>query len=291
MTIRSMTGFGKAEKEINGKKFAAEIRSLNGKQLDFSVRLPQAYRYIEAEIRQALSHKIGRGKIDMTVSVENTTDKAGSKINAEIFKAYYKKLKDIVSDLGIDIDKQDVVSSIMRFPDIISADADELCKEDTAMLVECCNAAFENLDAYRTKEGGALIEDIAARVETIKTNVDELETFESGRIAAIKAGIKSGLEKLSVEIDKNRFEQELIYYIEKLDITEEKVRLRQHCDYFRNTIACEETPGRKLGFISQEMGREINTIGSKSNDAGMQRIVVGMKDELEKIKEQLLNIL
>ena len=290
--VRSMTGYGKAEQEIQGKKITVEIRSLNSKQLDLNVKLPMSYREYELELRAEIAKKLVRGKSDLFVFVETVKEEAPATINKEVFGCYYDQIKQVSEQLGISLANEPVVQTILRMPDVLHVERQEVTEEEVAALKQSVQGALRELEKFRAQEGAALIADILHRVEKIENLVTTIEPFEKGRIDVIKNRIASNLAEFVPQaiIDQNRFEQELIFYVEKLDITEEKVRLRNHCKYFREICDAEEAPGRKLGFVAQEMGREINTLGSKANDADIQKMVVQMKDELEKIKEQLQNI-
>lgn len=288
-----MTGYGKAEQEIQGKKITVEIRSLNSKQLDLNVKLPMSYREYELELRAEIAKKLVRGKSDLFVFVETVKEEAPATINKEVFGCYYDQIKQVSEQLGISLANEPVVQTILRMPDVLHVERQEVTEEEVAALKQSVQGALRELEKFRAQEGAALIADILHRVEKIENLVTTIEPFEKGRIDVIKNRIASNLAEFVPQaiIDQNRFEQELIFYVEKLDITEEKVRLRNHCKYFREICDAEEALGRKLGFVAQEMGREINTLGSKANDADIQKMVVQMKDELEKIKEQVLNIL
>ena len=290
-----MTGYGKAETVVNGKKITAEIRSLNSKQLDLSVRIPAVYRQTEYEIRSDASRRLKRGKADITVSYE-VTDGAGTvTINRLAFADYLRQLREICSADGLawgDNDLQAaVVPAILRLPEVVQNDAAVIPEEEIAALRRTVTEALDRLDAFRQQEGEILIADLLKRVDKIEELLGGVEPYEKERTVTIKARIRENIEAMNIPVDSIRLEQEMIYYLEKLDVTEEKVRLKNHCRYFREVARGEEEPGRKLGFIAQEIGREINTLGSKANQADIQRIVVQMKDELEKIKEQLLNLL
>lgn len=289
--IKSMTGFGRGEASLPNKKITVEIRSLNSKQLDLSVRMPAAYRQMEYDIRSTAQRAIQRGKVDISINIECAAAESTGKIDREIFKSYLQQTIDALGYSNIDADYDAIVPAILRMPGVISIEADTISEEETAALMSAVNEAINNLDAFRRQEGEILINDLLARVDKIEHYKAEVEPYEAARSENIKNRIRENLAKLSVEVDQNRLEQEMIFYIEKLDITEEKVRLTNHCRYFREVAALEEGVGRKLGFIAQEMGREINTLGSKANESTMQILVVKMKDELEKIKEQVLNIL
>ena len=286
--IRSMTGFGKAERLAPNKKFSVEIRSLNSKQLDLGLRLPAVYRQSEYEIRNIIARTIQRGKVDVFVTVESQAVETPARINKEVFREYLHQMTDTLAFAGIDADYDAIVPVIMRLPEVISTETESISDEEHAALIAATEAAAARLDAFRMQEGAILIADLLGRVDRIESYKEEVVPFEKARTETIKARILDNLEKLQADVDRNRLEQEMIFY---LDITEEKVRLANHCRYFREVAAGEEGAGRKLGFIAQEMGREINTMGSKANESNIQILVVKMKDELEKIKEQVLNIL
>lgn len=288
-----MTGYGKAETHADSKKISVEIRSLNGKQLDMAVRMPSLFRPLEYEIRSRIGKAAMRGKVDVHVSVESETASLPVGINRELFMSYYSVLKEIgegLQDRGRDIDPV-LITAILKMPDVVNSEPAEVSQQEQEALFTAVGDALEAFDAFRVQEGETLIEDLLARIDKIEAYRKDIEPFEVRRIQVIKERIRDNVASLAVPVDANRLEQEMIFYVEKLDITEEKVRLDNHCRYFREVAATEENAGRKLGFIAQEMGREINTLGSKANDSDMQRIVVMMKDELEKIKEQVLNIL
>ena len=286
-----MTGFGKGEAQYGDKKFRVELRSLNSKQLDLSVKLPGRYRAVEAEVRAIVTRELQRGKVDCFISVEAATAETSAHINREAFKAYVEELREVCDTNLLAPDSDALLRAVLRMPDVVTSEEQEVADEELAAIVAATQEAAKQLDAFRVQEGAILIADLLRRIELIEGYRHEVEPFEKARVEVIKSRIRENIEKLGVEVDNNRLEQEMIYYIEKLDITEEKVRLDNHCRYFREVAAEEEAAGRKLGFIAQELGREINTMGSKSNEANMQRLVVQMKDELEKIKEQVLNIL
>ena len=289
--IKSMTGFGKGEAVLPNKKIIVEVRSLNSKQLDLSVRMPGIFRQKEFELRSVAGAAIQRGKADITVTVENTTVNTSATVNKEIFKEYMRQVNEALSYAGTSADYDAIVPAVLRMPEVVSTQAESLSEEESAALMQALNIALEQFNAFREQEGATLIADLLRRVDLIEEYKCQVEPYEATRAETIKNRIRENLAQLKVDIDTNRLEQEMIFYIEKLDITEEKVRLKNHCNYFREVAASEEAVGRKLGFIAQEMGREINTLGSKSNEANMQILVVKMKDELEKIKEQVLNIL
>ena len=294
--IKSMTGYGKAEATVSNRKITVEIRSLNSKQLDLSIKLPAAYRPFEYDIRALTQQRMLRGKADMFISVELTEGQTAVTIDPQAFGAHYRAMTEICRSNGIAISDPTVnaalVQSIMRMPDVVSSDQSEISEQEQQALMQCVTEALDRLDAFRIREGRGLVGDMLNRVDKIKASISEIEPFESSRIDTIRARILDGLASIGVEAnDNSRLEQEMIFYLEKLDITEEKVRLANHCKYFHEVAEGEEAPGRKLGFIAQEMGREVNTLGSKANNCDIQRIVVHMKDELEKIKEQVLNLL
>ena len=289
--VKSMTGFGKGEAALRNKKITVEIRSLNSKQLDLSLRLPAVYRQSEYEIRNLIARTIQRGKVDVFVTVESQAVETSARINREVFREYLRQMNDTLSFSGIDAGYDAILPVIMRLPDVVATEAEAISEEEHAALIAAAEAAAAQLDAFRTQEGAILIADLLRRVELIEQYKTEVVPFEKARTETVKARILDNLSKLAVDVDRNRLEQEMIFYLEKLDITEEKVRLTNHCNYFREVASSEEGAGRKLGFIAQEMGREINTMGSKANEPNIQILVVKMKDELEKIKEQVLNIL
>ena len=289
--VKSMTGFGKGEAALRTKKITVEIRSLNSKQLDLSLRLPAVYRQSEYEIRNLIARTIQRGKVDVFVTVESQAVETSARINREVFREYLRQMNDTLSFSGIDAGYDAILPVIMRLPDVVATEAEAISEEEHAALLAAVEAAAAHLDAFREQEGAILIADLLRRVELIEQYKTEVVPFEKARTETVKARILDNLSKLAVDVDRNRLEQEMIFYLEKLDITEEKVRLTNHCNYFREVASSEEGAGRKLGFIAQEMGREINTMGSKANEPNIQILVVKMKDELEKIKEQVLNIL
>ena len=289
--VKSMTGFGKGEATLQNKKITVEIRSLNSKQLDLGLRLPAVYRQSEYEIRNIITRTVLRGKVDVFVTVESQAVETPARINKEVFREYLHQMTDTLAFAGIDADYDAIVPVIMRLPEVVSTETESISDEEHAALIAATEAAAARLDAFRMQEGAILIADLLGRVDRIESYKEEVVPFEKARTETIKARILDNLEKLQADVDRNRLEQEMIFYLEKLDITEEKVRLANHCRYFREVAAGEEGAGRKLGFIAQEMGREINTMGSKANESNIQILVVKMKDELEKIKEQVLNIL
>ena len=293
--IKSMTGFGKGEAALRNKKITVEIRSLNSKQLDLSLRLPAVYRQSESELRALVTRLLQRGKVDVSVSVESQVTETSARINREVFAAYAARLREAARAAGLTTDTPEwdaaALQTLMRLPDVVSTESETISDEEHAALLAATEAAAAQLDAFRTQEGATLIADLLRRVDLIEQYKNEVVPFEQARTETIRARILDNIAKLGVDVDRNRLEQEMIFYLEKLDITEEKVRLTNHCRYFREVAAEEEGVGRKLGFIAQEMGREINTLGSKANETNIQILVVKMKDELEKIKEQVLNIL
>ena len=288
---KSMTGFGKAEVAANGKTFTAEIRSLNSKQLDLGLRTPSAYRELENDIRTLVAKRVVRGKVDLSISVASTDASNASRIDKALFAEYLRQMDEALAYAEITADYEVLIPCVMKMPNVIQTDAAEISESEKRAIMKAVEVAIDKLDAFRQQEGTILINDLLRRVDLIEELRNEIIPFEASRAEAIRQRIREGIEKLGVEVDNNRLEQEMIFYIEKLDITEEKVRLENHCKYFREVADNEEQAGRKLGFIAQEMGREINTTGSKANQHDIQKIVVKMKDELEKIKEQVLNIL
>ena len=288
---KSMTGFGKSEVVINGKTITAEIRSLNSKQLDLGLKTPAAYRELENDIRSLVSKRVVRGKVDLLVSVVSTEVATASRIDKPLFAAYIKQMNEALAYAGVEVDYEAIIPVVMKMPNVIQADTADASEEEKKAVMAAVEGAIDKLEAFRKQEGAILIADLLRRVDLIEQMRNEIIPFEATRTEAVRQRIREGIEKLGVEVDNNRLEQEMIFYIEKLDITEEKVRLENHCKYFREVAATEEAAGRKLGFIAQEMGREINTTGSKANQHDIQKLVVKMKDELEKIKEQVLNIL
>ncbi|MBQ5831176.1 MAG: YicC family protein [Alistipes sp.] len=286
-----MTGFGKSEVSLPTKKITVEVRSLNSKQLDLSVKLPGIYRSYEFDIRSKAAAAIVRGKSDISITVENTAVQTSATVNKELFREYLHQVSDALAFSGADAAYDAILPVVMRMPDVVSTQAEGVSEEEHAALMQAVDEALAHFSAFREQEGAILIADLLKRVDNIEDYKLQVEPYEQARCETIRNRIREHLAQLQVEVDQNRLEQEMIFYIEKLDITEEKVRLKNHCRYFREVASSEEAAGRKLGFIAQEMGREINTLGSKANEANMQILVVKMKDELEKIKEQVLNIL
>ena len=288
--IKSMTGYGKAETAAGTKKITVEIRSLNSKQLDLSVKTPSAWREIEYEIRNLAAKYLQRGKVEIFVSVESATVDTPATINREIFKSYVRQVSDALAYSGIDAGYDAILPVVMRMPDVMTSDR-AIDQSDRLALLATVEKALAAIDQFRKQEGATLIADILKRIDRIEAYKNDVVPFEKARADVIRNRIRENIANIGIEVDNNRLEQEMIFYIEKLDITEEKVRLANHCKYFREVAANEESAGRKLGFIAQELGREINTMGSKANETNIQILVVKMKDELEKIKEQVLNIL
>ena len=286
-----MTGFGKGEVSLPNKKITVEVRSLNSKQLDLSVRMPGIYRQKEFDLRSAAAAAIQRGKADISVTVENTTVSTSATVNKEIFAEYMRQVNEALTFSGVSAEYDAIIPAVLRMPEVVSTQTENLSEEESAALMQALELALVQFNSFREQEGATLIADLLRRVDMIEEYKRQVEPYETTRAETIKNRIRENLAQLKVDVDTNRLEQEMIFYIEKLDITEEKVRLANHCNYFREVAAAEEAVGRKLGFIAQEMGREINTLGSKANEANMQILVVKMKDELEKIKEQVLNIL
>lgn len=286
-----MTGFGKYTCELPDKKVDIEIKSLNSKQLDLNMRMPQIYRDREFDIRNLFAAEVQRGKVDLTITVESAVPDKIPQINEQIFEHYYKRLKSIAENLGIN-ESTDFIRTILYLPETMKVEQNQVDEDEWRVVRHGILEALEAMKQFRIQEGAALYEDIMHRIDLIESLSQEVEKYEKSRIDRIRGRIRESLDELADRtIDQNRFEQELIYYLEKLDVTEEKVRLRNHIAYFRETIAEDDQAGKKLGFITQEIGREINTLGSKANDSDIQKLVIQMKDELEKIKEQLLNVL
>ena len=287
----SMTGFGRAESEMENKKVMVEAKSLNSKQFDLAVRMPPAYKEYEIPMRNELAKILVRGKIDVVITVESTADDDVHKINEKIVKSYIKQLKEISRELNIE-DSERLLQIAMRLPDSLESAKTDPDQEEWYKIMNTVHSALDMMIKHQESEGRALGSDIKSHINTIEALLDKVEPFESVRKEHLQEHLRKSLEenKLDESIDANRFHQELIYYLEKLDITEEKVRLKNHCGYFLETMLANEPVGKKLGFISQEIGREINTLGAKANNTDIQKLVVEMKDELEKIKEQLLNV-
>jgi len=285
-----MTGFGKAVLESENKKVTVEIRSLNSKQLDLNLRMPNQFREKELELRSQLGKSLERGKVDISVYLETETEKGAGTINPSLAQTYHKQLKELAKQLNES--GENLLPLVLKMPDVLKPERAEIDEDEWKLIISGIDSAIIQFNKFRDDEGNVLENEFRTRITMIADLLKQIETFDISRAPAVKDRIRKNLEEniAKDKIDQNRFEQELIYYLEKIDITEEKLRLKTHLDYFLKT-ADEDAAGRKLGFITQEIGREINTIGSKANDAEMQRIVVQMKDELEKIKEQLLNVL
>lgn len=287
----SMTGFGKALCEFSNKKITIEIRSLNSKTTDINTRLPGLYREREMDLRNIITKRLVRGKIDLSIYSEINGTESTSRINKGVVKSYYQQIQELAKEL--DFSDSDLLATIMRLPETLDTNKEELSKEEWKALVDAVNIALDQIIEFRTQEGKALYKDILKSVNAIQELIPEIEKFENERVERVKKQIQENLSSILEEnkVDKNRFEQELIYYIEKFDINEEKVRLQNHCSYFIETAGDEGAVGKKLNFIAQEMGREINTLGSKANHHQIQKIVILMKEQLEQIKEQLLNVI
>jgi uncharacterized protein (TIGR00255 family) len=282
-----MTGFGKATLQLPTKKITVEVKSLNSKGLDLSVRMPSVYREMELGLRNEISLALERGKIDFSIYIESTAEQTSTKVNVPIVKAYMAQLREVYGDA----DETELMKMAVRMPDTMKIEREEIDENDWLEIQKVIKEAISNILNFRQAEGISLENEFQLRIGNIRSYMNEALALDPERVQAIKDRLQTAISELKVNVDENRFEQELIYYLEKLDITEEKVRLTNHLDYFLETIKGKEANGRKLGFITQEMGREINTMGSKSNHAQMQKLVVMMKDELEKIKEQVLNVL
>ena len=291
--ILSMTGFGKAVVIDNNRKITAEIKSLNSKQLDLAIRLPQAYREIELDLRNQVAHSLERGKVDLYIYTEAIDNASAVNLNLPLLKEYKAQIERMSEELNIPL-PVDWYATLLRMPDAIKTDINgtDVDESELKAVIEAVEKAMEALIEFRTQEGARLQAFFTDKIANIQALLGEVDGYEAERVAKIKGRIQESLNKLeSVDYDQNRFEQEMIFYIEKLDITEEKIRLQNHLNYFLSTMEAGHGKGKKLGFISQEMGREINTLGSKSNHAELQKVVVRMKDELEQIKEQVLNVM
>lgn len=281
-----MTGYGKSVLQLPTKKISIELKSLNSKSLDLNARMPSMYRAKELSVRKLMAKHLVRGKVDFSLYVEVTGEDTSSKINQTVVNDYIKQLATVV-----DGDKVELLKMAMRLPDAITTEREDIDEDEWLLIENEINTAMTHIVAYRKDEGAILKQDFLDRIATLRRLLDEVIAIDPDRIDGVRARLEKGIADIKEKVDENRFEQELVYYIEKFDITEEKVRLDNHLNYFITTLNSEDSNGKKLGFISQEIGREINTIGSKSNYAPMQKLVVQMKDELEKIKEQLLNVL
>lgn len=289
--IQSMTGFGKATAELSNKKITVEVKSLNSKQLDLSVRIPSVYKEQELNVRSLIARRLERGKVDFAIYVENTSKETTSQINQNVLESYYNQIKNSSEKLGIDV-PSDWFQVLLRLPDVLKYEAQDADEEEWKVVADAINQALDQLVEFRKQEGKMLEDLFIQKISNIGNLMTAIEPFEGERVEKVKARIIEALEKIeNFDYDKNRFEQEMIFYIEKLDINEEKARLRNHLKYFLETLNDTSGQGKKLGFITQEMGREINTTGSKANHVQMQQLVVQMKDELEQIKEQVLNVL
>ena len=286
LMIHSMTGYGKSVLQLPTKKITIEIKSLNSKNLDLNARMPSIYREKELTLRKQIGSQLERGKIDFSIYVEMTGEETSTQLNKPVVLQYIKQLKEVV-----DGDETELLKMAVRFPDALNTERDDIDEDEWHAILEGFNDALRRVDSYRLDEGKTLESDFRNRIQNIDVLLDKVVVMDPERILAVRERLRKGIEELKEKVDENRFEQELVYYIEKFDITEEKVRLKNHLDYFNKALDSADSNGKKLGFISQEIGREINTIGSKSNYAPMQKLVVQMKDELEKIKEQLLNVL
>ncbi len=290
--IKSMTGYGKSVAELPGYNLTVEFRTLNSKQLDLNMRLPQQFRSKELDLRRLISNELSRGKVDFSISFEEGKQNNTLKINKDRVIEYYRELKEISKELGEDTEKG-FLPMITRFPDVFSTPETELNNGDWIIIEKKIQEALEHVNNFRLQEGAILEEDFKMRIQNILSFLERVPEYEESRIEKIRERMKGSLEQYfsDVRYDENRLEQEIIFYIEKLDITEEKIRLGKHCNYFTEVLDTEEMVGKKLAFVLQEIGREINTLGSKANDAMLQKLVVLMKDELEKLKEQMLNVL
>ena len=285
--IQSMTGFGKATLQLPTKKITVEVKSLNSKGLDLNVRMPSLYREMELGLRTQIASTLERGKVDFSIFIENTAEQTSTKVNVPIVKNYIAQLREVYADA----DETELMKMAVRMPDTMKVEREEIDENEWAQIKTVIEESLNNILSFRKDEGESLEKEFQLRIGNIRQFMNDALALDPERIQNIKDRLQTAIDELKVNVDENRFEQELIYYLEKLDITEEKVRLNNHLDYFLETIKGTEANGRKLGFITQEMGREINTMGSKSNHAQMQKLVVMMKDELEKIKEQVLNVL
>ena len=285
--IQSMTGYGKSVLQLPTKKISIELKSLNSKSLDLNARMPSMYRAKELSIRKLIASQLVRGKVDFSLYVEITGEDTSSKINKTVVQEYIKQLKDVINT-G---EETEYLKMAIRLPDALATERDEIDEDEWSTIASEIDKALKNIVIYRKDEGAILKQDFENRIATLRDLLNQVIAMDPDRIDGVRARLDKGIADIKEKVDENRFEQELVYYIEKFDITEEKVRLDNHLDYFTSSLNSEDSNGKKLGFISQEIGREINTIGSKSNYAPMQKLVVQMKDELEKIKEQLLNVL
>ena len=285
--IQSMTGFGKATLQLPTKKITVEIKSLNSKGLDLNTRMPSVFREMELGLRNQLSARLERGKIDFSLYIEATGEETSSKINVPIVRGYINQMKAVIPNA----DETELMKMAVRMPDALKTERDEIDENEWKKIQTVIDEALENIAQFRKDEGVSLEREFLHRIANIMALMNKAVSYDAERVETVKTRLRNALDELKENVDENRFEQELIFYLEKYDITEEKVRLENHLNYFIETIAGTDANGRKLGFITQEMGREINTMGSKSNHTEMQKLVVMMKDELEKIKEQVLNVL
>ena len=283
--MQSMTGFGKAETTFEDKKITLEIRSLNSKNLDLNTRLPGFYKEMEAEFRKKIIGTLDRGKVDLALFYEANASESASEINIAVVQAYMEQLA------SFDLEESEKLKIVIRLPDTLKAERESISTTEKKAVLSLADEVLQKITNFRQQEGESLQQDILERITKIGQFLETVKTVESQRIKKVRERLQNSLDELEVKVDENRFEQELIYYLEKFDITEEKVRLENHLSYFKEVANTGHAQGKKLGFVAQEIGREINTIGSKANDAALQKIVVQMKDELEKIKEQLLNVL
>lgn len=284
--IKSMTGFGKAETQFQNKNYILELRSLNSKGLELNTRLPIQFREIEIHLKKIIGESLQRGKVDLSLNIEYIEQSSSKNINLSVVNQYIEQLREIE-----DADRLDLLKIAMRLPDTLKTELNDTEDDEIKTIEGLLEKALINLNKYRVDEGSSLEEDFKKRLIKLKALIDKVIQIDPERKEKIENKLRTSIEELQIEIDENRFEQELIYYIEKYDITEERVRLDSHIEYFTHTMENSSSNGKKLGFIAQEMGREINTIGSKASHAGLQKVVIQMKDELEKIKEQLLNVL
>ena len=284
--IQSMTGFGKHVAQLPSKKITVELKSLNSKSLDINARIPQSYREKELELRKMIADVLVRGKVDLGLYVEITGEETTAEVNQGMVKKYMEQLAQIAK--GDDIK---LLELALRMPDTLKTDKDDIDETEYEAIKEAMKLALSEITAFRNEEGKVLEQDFVERIKTLTTLLEKVNTMDPERLGTVRERLERAVTDLKVEVDANRFEQELIYYLEKYDVTEEKVRLANHLNYFEATLKSDDSNGKKLGFIAQEIGREINTIGSKANYAPMQQLVVQMKDELEKIKEQMLNVL
>ena len=285
--IQSMTGFGKATLQLSTKKITVEVKSLNSKGLDLNVRMPSIYREMELGLRTIIAQQLERGKVDFSIYIEVTGEETSSKINVPIVKGYINQMKAVIPNA----DETELMKMAVRMPDALKTERDEIDENEWNEIMKVVVEALKNIGTFRVDEGKSLENEFVSRIDNIRNYMNQAVSMDAERIETVKTRLRTALDELEANVDENRFEQELIFYLEKYDITEERVRLENHLNYFIETIAGTEANGRKLGFITQEIGREINTMGSKSNHSEMQKLVVMMKDELEKIKEQVLNVL